>query len=91
MSDVKNETKTETTANPFLRMASSQLTQINAFYDEVAKLQAASIEQTKTALDESARLSKDTLGYFASLGAESRRMTLEAYKRSMGLFSTAGL
>ena len=87
MSDSKSSPKAETTANPFLRMADSQLTQINAFYDEVAKLQAASLEQTKTSLDESARLSKETLGYFATMGAESRRMTLDAFKRSMGLFA----
>ena len=91
MSDAKTSSKTETSANPFLRMADTQLTQINAFYDELARLQTANLEQTKTALDETARLSKETLGYFTSMGTESRRMTLEAYKRSLSLFSAGQL
>ena len=87
MSDSKSDTTTETTANPFLRLADSQLTQITAFYDEVAKLQTASLEQTRTAMDESARLSREALGSFERMGAESRRVTLEAFKRSMGFFA----
>jgi hypothetical protein len=85
MSD-KTETKTSS-VNPFLKMADAQLAQVNAFYDELAKLQAQGLEHTKTALDETARLSKETLGYFASLGNESRRLTLDAYKRTFGLFA----
>jgi hypothetical protein len=90
MSD-NTETRTAAAQNPFLRMADTQLTQLNAFYDEVAKMQTANLEQTKTAMDETARLSKETLGYFAALGAESRRMTLDAYKRSLGLFTPAAV
>ncbi len=87
MSD-KTETKTAST-NPFAKAVDTQLTQLNAFYEEVAKLQAASLEQTKTTLDETARLTKETMGYWANLGAESRRMTLDAYKRTFGLFGQA--
>lgn len=89
MSD-STETKTAF-VNPFLKMADAQLAQWNAMCDEVAKVQAANLEQTKTAMDETARLSKETLGYFANLSAESRRMTLEAVKRSMGLFAAVQL
>jgi hypothetical protein len=87
MSD-KTETKTSF-PNPFAKAAETQLTQLNAFYEEVQKLQAASLEQTKTTLDETARLTKETMGYWANLGAESRRMTLDACKRTFGFFGTA--
>lgn len=73
--------------NPFLKMAETQLSQMNAMLDEVAKMQAAGIEQAKTALDESARLSKETLVYWSALAGESRRMTLDACKRSMAMFN----
>lgn len=80
--------KTETKAqNPFLKMADTQLTQMNAMLDEIAKVQSAGLEQAKTALDESARLSKETLGYWATLAGESRRMTVDAMKRSMSFFN----
>ena len=80
--------KTETKAqNPFLKMADTQLTQMNAMLDEIAKVQSAGLEQAKSALDESARLSKETLGYWATLAGESRRMTVDAMKRSMSFFN----
>jgi hypothetical protein len=83
MSD-KTETKAQ---NPFFKLAETQLTRMNAMLDEVAKAQAAGLEQAKTALDESARLSKETLGYWAALTGESRRLTMDAMKRGMDLFA----
>lgn len=84
MSD-KTETKAQ---NPFQKLADAQMAQVTAMWGEIEKLQSASLEHTKTALDETARLSKETLGYWASLGAESRRMTQEAAQRSMDLFAS---
>ncbi|MEZ4311049.1 MAG: hypothetical protein R3F14_23650 [Polyangiaceae bacterium] len=79
--------KTEAKAqNPFIKMAETQLTQMNAMFDEMAKMQASSMEQVKSAVDESARLSKETLGYWANLAGESRRLTVDAMKRGMGFF-----
>ncbi len=86
MSD-KTENKAQ---NPFAKLAETQMAQVTAMWGEIEKLQSASLEHTKTALDETARLSKETLGYWANLGAESRRMTTEAVMRSMDLFSAAG-
>ncbi|MFO0585947.1 MAG: hypothetical protein U0441_00335 [Polyangiaceae bacterium] len=88
MSD-KTETKTSL-FNPFAKAFETQLTQMNALFDEMAKMQATGLEQTKTALDETARLTKDTIGYWANLGAESRRMTVDAAKRTLGFFTNTG-
>src|SRR5262245_45891956 len=74
--------KTETKAqNPFLEITGAQLAQVNAMLDEIAKAQAKGLEQAKAAIDESARLSKETLGYWATLAGESRRLTMDAMKR----------
>ena len=79
MSD-KTETKAE---NPFLKLADAQLSQMSSMFAEIEKLQAKGLEQTRAALDESARLSKETLGYWAALGAESRRLSMDAVKPSV--------
>jgi hypothetical protein len=84
MSDKSTETKAQ---NPFLDMASAQLAQVNAMLDEIAKAQTKGLEQAKTAIDESARLSKETLGYWAALAGESRRLTMDAMKRSASFFN----
>lgn len=84
MSEKTTETKAQ---NPFLKMADAQLAQWNSMMDEAAKIQAQNLEQAKHALDESARLTKETIGYWANLQAESRRMTADAWKRSFSFFS----
>ena len=56
MSD-KTETKAQ---NPFQKLAEAQMAQVTAMWGEIEKLQSASLEHTKTALDETARLSKET-------------------------------
>lgn len=82
--------KTETKAtNPFAKLAETQMAQMTAMWGEVEKLQSANVEQARVALDETARLTKETFGYWANLGAESRRMTQEAVQRSLDLFGTA--
>jgi hypothetical protein len=58
-----------------------------AFYEELAKVDASRNEQASGAVDEIAKLTKESLAYSASLGAEWRRLTLEAIKRSTEMFS----
>jgi len=60
-----------------------------AFYEEMAKVDASRNEQVSGAVDEVAKLTKESLAYSASLGAEWRRLTLEAIKRSTEMFSVA--
>jgi hypothetical protein len=58
-----------------------------AFYEELAKVDAARNEQASGAIDEMAKLTKESIAYSASLGAEWRRLTLEAIKRSTEMFT----
>ena len=62
-------------------------TRTNAFYDELGKLDAKKNEQATEVVDEMAKLTKESLAYSAALGAEWRRLTLEAIKRSTEMFS----
>ena len=59
----------------------------NAFYTEVAKMDAKGTEQAGHAVDEMAKLTKESIAYASAMGAEFRRMSLEAVKRSTDLFN----
>lgn len=84
---MSDKTDTKAFTAPLFKMADAQMTQMNAMFEEMAKAQASGLEQAKTALDESARLAKETLGYWTTLATESRRVTLDTMKRTMDLFS----
>lgn len=60
-----------------------------AFYEEMAKVDASRNEQASGAIDEMAKLTKESIAYSAALGAEWRRLTLEAIKRSTEMFTTS--
>jgi hypothetical protein len=59
-----------------------------AFYEELGKLDASRNEQATGAIDEMAKLTKESIAYSAALGAEWRRLTLEAIKRSTEMFTS---
>lgn len=63
----------------------AQVARLEAFYAQLGELEAKALEQTTTALDESARLSRETLAYGASLAAEWRKASLEAARRTAQL------
>ena len=58
-----------------------------AFYGEFAKLDAKGTEQAGHAVDEMAKLTKESIAYASALGAEWRRASLEAVKKSTEMFT----
>jgi hypothetical protein len=76
--------------NPFTIMAKTMETfakgmedsssRASAFFAEIEKQDAARIERTSNAIDEIARLQKETLVYTAKMGADMRKMSLDAMK-----------
>lgn len=60
-----------------------------AFYEEMGKLDASRNEQVSGAVDEMAKLTKESIAYSAALGAEWRRLTLEAIKKSTEMLTPA--
>lgn len=73
--------------NPFSTAIESHLSRVEAFYAKVAEMEQKAAEQSKTAIDESARLSRETLAYTSTLAAEWRRASLEATRNAMKMWS----
>lgn len=72
------------------KMADDQAARVEQLYAQAAKYEGQGVAQMTSAVDEMARLSKDTFGYFGQLSAEWRRLTLEAAKKTADLFTAQG-
>lgn len=66
----------------------SQLKRVEAFYAQLAELEAKAIEQQTKAIEETLRLSREGLAYGATLSAEWRKASLEATRRTLQMFSS---
>lgn len=75
--------------NPFASAVEAQLQRVEAFYAQLADLETKALEQHKTAIEESARLSRESIAYGATLAAEWRKASLEATRRTLEMMSSA--
>lgn len=75
------------TENPFTTAIETHLQRVEAFYARVAEMEGKAVDQSKTAIDESARLSRETMAYTSTLAAEWRRASLEATRNMMKMWS----
>ncbi len=66
----------------------AQLARVEAFFAQVSEMETKAMEQTRTAIEESARLSRESLAYQASLAAEWRKGSLEAMRRTAQLWTS---
>ncbi len=73
--------------NMFSRAAEAQLARIEAFYTQLAETEQKALEQSKQAIEESARLSRETLAYSSVLAAEWRKASLEATRNAFKMMS----
>ena len=69
------------------KMTDESLQRASTFYGEVDKLEAKGIERSTVAVDEVAVNFKETLAYGAQLGAEWRKLSLEAIKQASTAFT----
>jgi hypothetical protein len=69
------------------KMTEESIHRATAFYGEVDKLEAKGVERTTVAIDEISVNLKETLAYGAQLGAEWRKLTLDAIKQSQAAFA----
>lgn len=58
-----------------------------AFWDEYSRLEAQGVTHARTMVGESARMATETLNYAATLGAEWRKLTLEATRRTFEMLT----
>jgi hypothetical protein len=70
------------------KIAEESIARTNAFYAEVEKAEAKRAQHVESAIDEMAKFQKQTMAYGAQLGAEWRKMSLEAFQKATS-FATA--
>jgi hypothetical protein len=78
--------------NPFLqsqqfldlwvKSTQEQIARMDQMAEQLHKVQGQAVERTREAIDESARLMKETLNYSVQLQAEWRKITLDATKKA---------
>jgi hypothetical protein len=64
------------------RMAKEQLARLEGLAEQMAKLQGQHVERAQEAIDESARLMKESISYANQLGAEWRKLSLETTRKA---------
>jgi hypothetical protein len=72
------------------KIVEEQLGRVSGFCDELAKLEAKRDEQLVQAVDEAARMTKESLAYFGALSAEWRKLSLEATRRATSWMTLGG-
>ena len=68
------------TMETFAKMAEDSSSRASAFFAEIEKQDSARVERASSAIDEIARLQKETLVYTAKMGAEMRKIGIDAMK-----------
>lgn len=76
--------------NPFVALVEGQLARAEAFFAQLGEVEAKTMEQAKTALDEQARLTRETMTYAAAMSAEWRRASFDIARRAAKAMSPVG-
>lgn len=71
----------------YQKYVNDSMTRMGQMFSEVAKLQSQAAEQATRAIDDTARLMKDSITYAAQLSEEFRRLSLENSKKAAELFT----
>jgi hypothetical protein len=73
------------------RMVEEQTGRVESMHAEMAKIEDKGIERMHAAVEESARLMKDSFSWYGEMSAEFRKMTLDATRRTAELFLRASV
>ena len=79
------KTTSQTHNDPWSKAAHQHTARMFAFMAELERVEADHLERTRTAVDEMARLTKESLDYSTRLTTEWRKMTMDAAQRSIAL------
>jgi hypothetical protein len=80
--ETRSQVHNTTAANPFTHLVDDQVKQVGNFYQELDRLAGENLERAQAAVDEVAKLTKESFAYGAKLAAEWRRMGLEATRKT---------
>jgi len=63
------------------------VSRMTGLVEEMARLEGKALEQFRVGIEESARLAKETLAYFANLSAQLRKIALDSMRQGAERFS----
>jgi flagellar biosynthesis component FlhA len=87
----KNASQVREAQSAWKKAADEQLARMELAYGEVARMQEQSLEQSRHAVDEMAKLTKDSFNYFGQLSAEWRKLSLEATRKAAEFLTTTAV
>lgn len=71
------------------KLTDDSIARATAFYGEVEKAEAKRIERAESAIEELAKLQKETIAYGSHLGAEFRKVSIEALQQVSAIATNA--
>lgn len=71
----------------YQKYVNDSLTRMGQVFEEVAKLQTQAAQQATRAIDDTARLMKDSINYSQQLAEEFRKLSVENGKKAAELFT----
>lgn len=71
----------------YQKFVNDSMARMGQLFSEVAKLQSQAAEQATRAIDDTARLMKESITYAAQLSEEFRKLSLENSRKAAELFT----
>jgi hypothetical protein len=62
------------------KLSDDSMSRTTAFFAEIDKAEAKRVQQAESAIEEMAKLQKETIAYSARIGGEMRKLSLEAFQ-----------
>ena len=90
MSESKTSQVRETAQAAWKKMVDDHLARVELACAEVGRLQDQALAQNHKAIDDMAKLSRDSVEYAGQLAAEWRKLTLDATRKTAELFGLQG-
>jgi len=89
MSESKNS-QVQEAGHAWKKMVGDHVTRVEQAYAEVARVQEQALVRNRQAVDDMAKLSRDSLDYVGQLSASFFKLTLEATKKAADLVTFQG-
>ena len=90
MSESKTSQVREAVTGAWQKMVDDGVARMELATAELTRVQEQALAQNRHAIDEMAKLSKDSIDYFGQLTAEWRKLTLDATRKTAELLTPRG-
>lgn len=74
-------------ADQWKKIVEDQVARVQQLQDDLARFEQKGIEQMRTAVDESAKIAKESINYLSQLTAEWRKLSIDATRRAAELMT----